>query len=59
MAGTLTIRLPKDLAGWLERISLETGVPRSQLIQLALQHSRDAQDRPILRMAGILDPDPK
>jgi predicted transcriptional regulator len=55
MAGTFTIRLPQELAGWLQRLAQETGVPRSQLIRLALEQSREDQDRPILRLAGMLD----
>ena len=55
MAATLTIRLPQELAGWLQRLADETGVPRSQLIRLALEQRREDQDRPILRAAGMLE----
>lgn len=55
MAATLTIRLPRELAGWLQQLAQQTGVPRGQLIRLALEQKREDEDRPILRAAGMLD----
>jgi predicted transcriptional regulator len=55
MADTLTIRLPRELAQWLDRAAAESGVPRGQLIRVALENSRVAQDRATLRLAGMLD----
>lgn len=55
MGKTLTVRLPRDLAGWLEETATRTGVPRGRIVREALERAR-AEGRPagFLRLAGAI-----
>lgn len=55
MGNTLTVRLPKELADWLDQASRETGVSRGALIRLELEKARKLTKRPFLRLAGAMD----
>jgi predicted transcriptional regulator len=53
MGHTITVRLPKELAAWLERLAAETGVPQGRLIREQLEKARASQpSRAFMRLAG-------
>jgi hypothetical protein len=53
MGHTLTIRLPRELADWLERTAEETGVPQGRIIRQELERARERRGaRPFMRLAG-------
>jgi hypothetical protein len=56
MSHTITIRLNKELATWLEEASAESGVPQGKIIRDQLEKvRRGATVRPFMRLAGTLD----
>jgi hypothetical protein len=55
MSVTLTVRLPKDLAEWLERTASEAGVPRGRVVRDQLERARaNGGGRSYLRLAGAV-----
>ena len=53
MSQTLTIRLTKDLADWLERVSAGTGQSQGQVVRDQLEKARTgASGRAFMRLAG-------
>lgn len=58
MSNTITVRLPEDLAAWLEPASRKTGVPRGRIIRDQLELARRREAQPFLRLAGALDGPP-
>jgi hypothetical protein len=53
MGHTLTIRLEKDLAAWLEDEAARTGVSQGQIVREELAKARAAgPSRPFMRLAG-------
>jgi hypothetical protein len=55
MRNTLTIRLPQDLAEWLQDLSRTTGMPQGRIVRNQLEKARGSQDRPFLRLAGLVE----
>jgi len=55
MSNTITIRLPEDLAGWLEEVSRESGVPRGRIIRDNLELARRREKQLFLRLAGSIE----
>jgi hypothetical protein len=55
MSNTITVRLPEDLAGWLEAASKKAGVPRGRIIREKLEIARRQGDQPFLHLAGSVD----
>ena len=55
MGNTITVRLPEDLAQWLDAASRKAGVPRGRIIRDQLQLARKREKRPFLRLAGSID----
>jgi len=55
MGHTLTIRLSKELATWIEALSKRTGVPQGQIVRAQLERAR-AEDKshPFMRLAGTM-----
>ena len=51
----LTVRLPDDLADWLDSASRKAGVPRGRIIRDQLQLARKREKRPFLRLAGFVE----
>lgn len=53
MSHTITVRLSKELAAWLERVAAETGVSQGKLIRDQLEKAK-ANDSPrsFMRLAG-------
>ena len=54
MSNTITVRLPEDLAEWLDEAARKAGVPRSGVVRDQLERARQAQAQPFLRLAGAV-----
>ena len=55
MGHTLTIRLNKELAAWLEETAARTGVPQGQIVRQQLEQAKAARtQKPYMRLAGIM-----
>lgn len=53
MGQTITIRLTKDLAQWLEETSQRAGVPQSRIVREQLEKARAASaSQSFLKLAG-------
>jgi hypothetical protein len=52
MGHTLTVRLQKDLAEWLEDEAAKTGVPQGQIVREQLEKARAASAQPFMGLAG-------
>jgi predicted transcriptional regulator len=52
MRTKITVRLPNDLAEWLETTAARTGVSRGRIIREQLEKARGLEHRPFLRLAG-------
>jgi predicted transcriptional regulator len=50
---TFTVRLPEDVAEWLDQTARRTGVSKSG-IREALEKARSSPRRPFLRLAGTV-----
>jgi hypothetical protein len=61
MSHTLTIRLPKSLATWIEDTSARTGISQGELIrqQLELARSQDSGSKKFMRLAGKIHAGPR
>jgi hypothetical protein len=58
MSNTLTIRLPDDLAQWLEEASRKSGIPRGRIVKMELERAQKDSGRPFMRLAGTIDGPP-
>jgi hypothetical protein len=54
MGNTLSVRLPDDLAEWLEDAARRTGVSKGRIIREELERARNSAGRPFLRLAGAV-----
>jgi predicted transcriptional regulator len=55
MGETLTVRLPKELAEWLERTAKRTGVSQGKIVRDQLEKARArAADQRFMRLAGVV-----
>jgi predicted DNA-binding protein len=52
MRNTLTVRLPEDLAEWLDNTARKTGVSQGKIIRNQLEKARMSEERPFMRLAG-------
>lgn len=53
MSTTLSVRLSKDLAVWLEQASRHTGIPKGRIIREQLEKARQSGTVPsFMRLAG-------
>ena len=59
MGSTITVRLPDDLARWLEDASRKTGFPKGRIIREELEKARKSAERPFLRLAGAVGGGPR
>jgi hypothetical protein len=60
MSHTITIRLNKDLAVWLEQTAARTGMSQGQLVRDQLEKARASQSsKRFMRLAGIVPGLPK
>jgi Ribbon-helix-helix protein, copG family len=55
MSNTFSIRLPEDLAAWLDETARRAGVPRGRLVRMELEKARHASKQPFMRLAGAVD----
>lgn len=54
MGHTLTVRLQKDLAEWLEDEASKTGVAQGKIVRDQLEKARAASAQPFMRLAGSI-----
>jgi len=54
MRNTITVRLPDDVAEWLETTARKTGLPKGRIVREQLDKARSAEKRPFLRLAGTI-----
>jgi predicted transcriptional regulator len=54
MSNTITVRLPEDLAEWLETVARKAGIPKGRIVREELEKARNAAKRPFLRWAGAI-----
>jgi predicted transcriptional regulator len=54
MSNAITVRLPEDLAEWLDQTARRTGVPKGRIIREELEKGRNSGQRPFLRLAGTV-----
>ena len=52
MGQTLTIRLTKELAEWLERAAAGTGQSQGQIVRQQLERAKAGSERRFMRLAG-------
>ena len=53
MGHTITVRLPKELASWLEETAERTGVPQGRLIRDQIEQAKRAGGlKSFMRLAG-------
>jgi hypothetical protein len=55
MGNTLTVRLGAELADWLDRAALESGVSRGAVVRTELEKARKTSKQPFMRLAGAMD----
>lgn len=54
MGQTITIRVPKDLAVWIEETSARTGLSQGEIVRQHLEHARGGDTRKFMRLAGLV-----
>jgi len=61
MGHTLTIRLPKNLAAWIEDASARTGISQGELVRQQLERARslDSSSKKFMRLAGKIRSGPR
>ena len=53
MSHTITVRLPRDLATWLEHAAAQSGLPQGKIVRDQLEQARAASARQsFMRLAG-------
>jgi len=55
MSNTITVRIPEDLAEWLDETARKTGVPKGRIIRNQLERARQSEAQPFLRLAGAVN----
>jgi predicted transcriptional regulator len=55
MSQTITVRLSKDLAAWLEHVAAKTGVPQGKIVRDQLERARaSSREQAFMRLAGVV-----
>lgn len=54
MSNTITVRVPEDLAEWLNDAARRTGVSKGRIVREELEKARNSPRRPFLRLAGTV-----
>jgi hypothetical protein len=55
MSKTVTIRLPEELAAWLEQASKQSGIPKGRIVREQLEKAREGGKQPsFMRLAGTV-----
>jgi len=53
MSHTITVRVPKELAAWLEQVAAKTGVPQGKIVRDQLERAKAGSPRQsFMRLAG-------
>jgi predicted transcriptional regulator len=55
MSNTLTVRLPQDLAEWLDQAARRSGLSRGAIVRMELERARKSPKRAFQRVAGVVD----
>jgi predicted transcriptional regulator len=55
MGNTMTVRLPEELAEWLDETARKSGVSRGRIVRMELEKARTSSKQPFMRLAGIID----
>ena len=55
MSNTLTVRIPEDLAAWLDETARGSGVSRGSIVRIELERARNSSGKPFLRLAGSVE----
>jgi Arc/MetJ-type ribon-helix-helix transcriptional regulator len=58
MRNAITVRLPEELAEWLETTAASAGVSQGKVVRDQLEKARAREDRPFLRLAGKVSGSP-
>jgi hypothetical protein len=59
MSHTITVRIPKDLARWLEETAATAGISQGQLVRAQLEKAKtDGTGQPFMRLAGTVSKAP-
>jgi hypothetical protein len=59
MSHTITIRLTKELAEWLESAARTTGCPQGRIVRDQLEKARAGDKQVFLRLAGAVSGGPR
>jgi hypothetical protein len=54
----LTVRLPVDLAEWLEKTARTTGIPKSKIVREQLEKARIPKEKPFMHLIGAISGPP-
>ena len=55
MSHTITVRLTKELAAWLEHASAKTGIAQGKIVRDQLERARAAsRQQAFMRLAGVM-----
>ena len=55
MSHTITVRLNKELSGWLEETAEKTGLSQGQIVREQLEKAKKAKaGKPFMRLAGVM-----
>jgi predicted transcriptional regulator len=56
MSHTLTVRVPDELAAWLETVAKRMGLSQGAIVREQLEKARleTAHNRPFMRLAGVV-----
>jgi predicted transcriptional regulator len=54
MSNTVSVRLPEDLAEWLNHAARRMGVSKGRIVREELEKARSSPRRPFLRLAGAV-----
>jgi predicted transcriptional regulator len=55
MSKSITVRIPEDLAKWLDSAARKAGVPRGRIVHDQLQLAREREKRSFMRLAGSVE----
>jgi predicted transcriptional regulator len=54
MGNTISVRLPDDLARWLDQTARKTGVAKGRIIREELERAKNSEVSAFLRWAGAV-----
>jgi hypothetical protein len=54
MSNRIMIRIPDDLAQWLDETARKSGLPKGRIVRNELEKARKAGSQPFLRLAGTV-----